>query len=471
MPSMPSPSNVLRVVPLIVAGPLLLQNLDSSAMTTALPSIAASLGVRTLDVNLAITANLLSLAVFLPVSGWLAERLGPKRVFCGAILAFAAASILCAAAQSLAQLVALRIVQGIGGALMVPVGRLILLRTVPPSQMINAMVWFTIPGAIGRLIGPVVGGAVVTYVSWRYIFLVGVPFALVGAFAALRVIDRDPPVPHTPSEAFDATGFVLLAVGLVGMLGGVELYRLPLISHTWTIAMMVVAAIALLAYVRHSRRLDQPLVDLSILELVTYRANIVGGLPLRIAIGAVPFLLPLLMQLGLGLSPMESGLLTVAVAIGSLGTRTVIAWLMRSIGFRTLLMVSALVTSAIYMTYSAFGPGTPRALMFAIMLLGGLFNSTAMVALNTLGYTEVAPSRASHATTMAAMAQQLSSAIGVVLGTALLAVTHQFHGEASTPLQSRDFAPAFLFIGGMTLISVLAFRKLSADDGEELRKG
>jgi hypothetical protein len=268
---------------------------------------------------------------------------------------------------------------------------------------------------------------------------------------------------------FDDVGFVLLALGLVGVVGGVDMSRRPGIAPVWPVGMVIVGSLALWAYAQHCRRVTHPLIDLSVLRLVTYRTAILGGLPMRVAIGAVPFLLPMLMQLGLGMSPMESGLMTVAVAVGALGTRAVIAKLMMATTFRTLLMATGLATSVIYMAYALFAPDTPRIVMFGVMLLGGLFNSMAMVSLNTVGYAEVPRDRASHATSLASMSQQLSGALGVVLGASMVALTHQWHGESTPTLQSRDFGPAFFVIGLVTLISMLAFRKLRDDDGDELR--
>ncbi|XAH24991.1 MFS transporter [Xylophilus sp. GW821-FHT01B05] len=459
-----------RIVPLVVACPLFLQNLDTSVMATALPSIASSLQVQVLHLNLAITAYLLSLAVFLPVSGWLSERFGPKRVFCGAIVFFSLGSALCGAAQSLPQLVLFRVLQGIGGAMMVPVGRLILLRSVPPERMVSAMVWFTVPGAIGRMAGPLFGGAIVTLVSWRWIFLVNIPFGLLGVLMAMRYVDGEAMAPDPTGQApFDLLGFVLLATGLTGVLGALETAGRALVPAAVSWALAGAGLLALLAYYRHSRRRSEPLIDIAILRYPTYRAAVLGGMPLRIAIGASPFLLPLMLQLGFGLSPLKSGLLTVATAIGSLSTRTVMVRMIRAVGFRSLLLGATFMTSVFYASYGLFRPSTPHVLMFGVMLLGGLCNSMAMVTLNTLGYSEIPRPRMSHATALSSMAQQLSLSLGVVMGASLLTLTSLLRGGDAAHLQAGDFSPAFVVIGTMTMLSVLAFSRLRKEEGEELR--
>ena len=460
-------SSRYRIVPLIVACPLFLQNLDTSVMATALPSISRALGVDVLHLNLAITAYLLSLAVFLPVSGWLAERFGARRVFCWAIVLFSAGSALCGMADSLGQLVLFRILQGMGGAMMVPVGRLILLRTVPTAQMVAAMVWFTVPGAFGRMAGPLFGGVIVTIASWKWIFLVNIPFGILGVALALAFIEEIPAVGGR--QPFDLTGFVLLSVGLVGLLGGLETAGKGLVERPWTIATVAFGVLALLAYVFHCRSSARPLIDMSILRFSTYRLAVVGGIPLRIAIGASPFLLPLMLQLGFGLSPLASGLLTVATAIGALATRTVVAAVIRKVGFRSLLLVSTCLTSACYFSYGLFRPNTPHVLMFVTLMLGGLVNSMGMVTLNTLGYSEVPRNRMSHATALSSMGQQLSVAIGVVLGATLVALASSLHGTDSANLTAADFAPAFGVVSAMTLLSLFSFRKMAHDEGAELR--
>jgi EmrB/QacA subfamily drug resistance transporter len=455
-----------KLVPVIVAFPLFLQNLDASVMATTLPSIAHSLQVEPLQLNLAITSYLLSLAVFLPLSGWCADRWGAKPVFCAAIAFFSLGSALCGMANSLSTLVFFRVLQGLGGAMMVPVGRLLLLRTVAPSAMVAAMVWYTVPPAIGRMVGPLFGGAIVTVTSWRWIFLVNVPFGLLGiALAAVFVRDVHETKVLPP---FDLIGFVLLALGLTGMLGGLETSGKALIAGwvSWTSAGLGLAALVL--YVVRSRAIASPIIDLRVLRYRTYHASIVGGTPLRVAIGASPFLLPLLFQLGFGLSPLASGLLTMASAVGALATRGLMTRAIRLIGFRSLLLAMTALTSAFYMSYGLFAPTTPHAVMFAAMMFGGLVNSMAMVALQTLGFSEIPKPLMSHATALSTMAQQVTLSFGVVFAASLVSAVAWMHGDVGQ-LAPRDFSPAFVVIGLTTAISLLYFRRLSPEEGAEMR--
>jgi len=457
-----------RLIPLIVACPLFLQNLDTSIMATALPSIARSLDVEALHLNLAITSYLLSLAVFLPASGWLADRFGPRRVFCAAIACFSMGSALCGLAQSLPQLVWFRVLQGMGGAMMVPVGRLILLRSVPSARMVAAMVWFTVPGAIGRLAGPLFGGLIVTITSWRWIFLLNVLFGVLGVTLASIFIDGE----HEPViEPFDLAGFVLLSMGLVGMVGGLDTVGRALVPHAVTLAFVGTGALSLLAYWLYGRARERTIIDLGILRYHAYRTAVIGGMPLRIAIGASPFLMPLMLQLGFGLSPLQSGSLSVATAVGSLMVRTVMSTAIRRVGFRTLLIGATLLTSCFYASYGLFRPTTPHLLIFVVLLFGGLFNSLAMVTLNTLGYSDMPKPKMSRATALSSMAQQLSVSVGVAFGAALVALTAYLHGGSTTHLAADDFSPAFGVVGAMTLCSLLFFVRLSHEEGAALRQG
>jgi len=439
-----------RIIPLIVACPLFLQNLDTSIMATALPSIADSLHLETLRLNLAITSYLLSLAVFLPASGWLADRFGARRVFCWAIVLFSLGSTLCGLANNLPQLVLFRILQGMGGAMMVPVGRLILLRSVPSAELIAAMVWFTVPGAFGRLAGPMLGGLIVTFVSWRWIFLLNIPFGVLGVVMARIFIAKDGPE-ATPDQ-FDHRGFVLSAAGLVGLVGGFETAGKGLLPGAATLLMIAFGAFALWVFERSSREHSTPIINLRLLKFPTYRTGVLGGMPLRIAIGASPFLLPLMFQLGFGLSPLLSGFLSLAPAVGSLSTRALIAGAIKRIGFRWLLVAATGLTAAFYASYGLFRPTTSH-----------------VFTLNTLGYSDIPAPSMSRATALAGMAQQLSISMGVAFASTLVTGTAWLHGASADHLSARDFSPAFVVVGAVTLISVWSFLKLTEASGANLR--
>jgi EmrB/QacA subfamily drug resistance transporter len=450
-----------------VASPLFLQNIDTSAIATALPSIAESLQVPPLHVNLAITSYLLSLAVFLPLSGWLADRFGAKRVFCLAIAFFSLGSALCGAATSLPELVIFRVLQGLGGAMMLPVGRLILLRAVPSSQMVSAMVWYTVPPIMGRMMGPLFGGVIVTLTSWRWIFFINIPLGLLAIFLALKFVD-DSDGTEVPA-AFDTKGFLLLALGLCALMGTLESVGKSLVP-IWASGLLAgLGLLALLLYYLHGRRQAHPIIDLSILSFRTYRTNVVGGMPLRIAVGAAPFLLPLMLQLGFGLSPLTSALLTVATSIGGLSTRLVMKRAILSIGFRNLLVGATTLTGLFYISYSQFSPSTPHLLMFCTLMMGGLVNSLSMVALATLGFSEIPKPRMSHATTLASMIQQLSVSFGVVLGATSVSVAAWWYGGDPAHLQARDFSPAFVVVGLLTMLSLYSFLQLHPKEGAEMQ--
>lgn len=451
------------VVPLIVACALFMENLDSTALATALPAIAASLGQSPLVLSFAITSYLFSLAVFIPISGWMADRFGARQVFRGAILVFVLGSIACELSSSLAELVAARVLQGLGGAMMVPVGRLVLLRSVGKSDLVRAMAYLTVPALVGPLLGPPLGGFLTTYLSWRWIFWINVPTGLLGVVLVSALIpdlkeERPPPM--------DLRGFLLCAASLVGLVFGFEsLGRVP-VPPGVSAALLAVGAAGAVAYLRHARGHPHPVIDLRLLRVPTFRASILGGFLFRIGVGAVPFLLPLLLQAGFGLSAFQSGTLTLAAAAGALTMKMTAAPILRRLGFRRVLIGNAVLSAAFLAATALFRPDTPHAVIAAVLLVGGFFRSLQFTSLNTLAYAEIEPARMSRATSFAGMAQQLSLSVGVGTGALVLHLAATVDGAGW--IEAGDFAPAFAVVALIAASSALVFLPLPRDAGAEV---
>jgi MFS family permease len=327
-----------RLLPLIVACALFIENMDSTVLSTSLPAIAIDLGTDPIALKLALTTYLLSLAVFIPVSGWVADRFGARSTFMTAIAVFLLGSVGCAASDSLGALVAGRFVQGMGGAMMVPVGRLVLLRTVPKHDLVQALSWLTIPALVGPMVGPPLGGFITTYFDWRWIFLINLPMGVLGIALAWRFI----PDVRGDARPLDWLGFALAGCGLGAALFGFSTFGRHLVPLEIAATTLVLGVAGLIGYGWHARRHPQPLLDLNLFRLATYRAGVLGGLLFRIGIGATPFLLPLMFQLGFGLSPVQSGLLTFVSAMGAMFMKTLAARILKRCGFRRVLLWNAL---------------------------------------------------------------------------------------------------------------------------------
>ena len=455
--------NKQRVIPLIVAAALFMENLDSTVIATSLPSIATDIGTSPLTLKLAITSYLLSLAVFIPASGWTADRFGARKVFSIAVLVFMIGSIGCALSQTVAHFVFARILQGVGGAMMTPVGRLVLLRSVDKSALVAAMAWVTIPALIGPVIGPPLGGFITTYFSWHWIFLINIPIGLIGIAMALRFID---PIKSDDPEPFDLYGMVLAGIGLAGIAFGLSVAGLNLLPWTVVGALVGVGSIAMTLYVFHARRVGSPVLDFSLLRLSTMRAAVVGGFMFRLGIGALPFLLPLLMQIGFGLTPFQSGLVTFGSSAGALGMKTLAARIIRTFGFRNLMTINAVVSSVFLAACALFTPATPLLLILIILVVGGFFRSLEFTAINTVAYAEVEPAQMSRATTLVSVNQQLAVSAGVAVGAFSVESTLWWHGAAE--LSATAFAPAFIVVSIISALSAFFFWQMPDDAGHEI---
>ncbi len=470
---MPVPSALLPphadrpplVLPLIVACALFMENLDSTVVATALPAIAHSLGQSPLTLNVAMTCYLLSLALFIPASGWLADRFGARDVFAAAIAVFTLSSLLCGVAQNLPEMITARILQGMGGAMMTPVGRLVLLRTVPKHQLVQALSYVTIPALVGPAIGPLVGGFIATFSSWRWIFYINLPIGILGLVLALKLI----PNARQPNPGLaDIRGLLLSGFGLGAMALGLDNVGRGSLPGLVEIATVAISLACLWLFARHAKRSPNPAIDFTLLQLPTFRASILGGSLFRISIGGVPFLLPMMFQIGFGLTPFQSGSLTFAAALGALFMKIVAPPIVRRFGFRHLLVWNSIICAAMLGVYGLFRPSWPYLLITGILLVTGFFRSLQFTCINAIGYSDIPQLRMSRATSLSSAAQQLSLSVGVALAAAMLALLNPHH--ATLGLKPSDFLPVFAALGCLSLLSIPFFLALAGNAGQEVSR-
>ena len=458
-----SASTANIIVPTIVGCALFMQTLDSNVIATALPIIARSMHENPIRLNLAITSYLLSIAVFIPLSGWVADRFGALTVFRGAIAVFTLGSIFCGVSYTLPELILARVLQGRGGAMMVPVGRLVVLRIVPKSGLVDAMSYLTIPAVLGPVLGPPVGGFIVTYSSWRWIFFMNLPVAIVGIVLATLFI---PNIRESEAQPFDMLGFVLIGLGLAGLVFGFETIGRAMVSTGVSAGVMAGGAICTALYVLHSRRISYPIVDLKLMRLQTFAASVLGGGLARMGIGALPFLLAMLLQLVFGLSPFASGMITFTSAIGALTMKFTVGPIVRRFGFRRVLVCNGVISALLMMVYAVFRPGIPMSFIIGTLLAGGFFRSLQFTCLNTVAYADVTQEMMSGASTLSSMAQQVFFSLGVTIAALTLHLSLVSRGTQA--LNANDFAVAFIVIGLISMASVLFFIPLPHDAGAEV---
>jgi EmrB/QacA subfamily drug resistance transporter len=462
-PSSSKISSFEFLAPIIVGCALFMEMLDATVISTALPAMAKSLGEDPIKLNLAITSYLLSLAVFIPISGWMADRFGARTVFRTAIVIFTTGSVLCGISNSLPQLVAARILQGFGGAMMVPVGRLIVLKTIAKSELVTAMSYLTVPAVLGPVVGPPVGGFIVTYYSWRWIFFINVP---IGAIGFMLVTWYIPNIREDEVFPLDFRGFLLTGLGLAGLVSGFESIGRGVIPASIIMCVMAAGGVCVALYIIHARRIDYPIIDMGLLKIPTFLVATLGGGLFRMGIGALPFLLAMLLQVVFGLSAFASGMLTFASAAGALLMKATAPPIIRRLGFRSVLIVNGVISAFIMMSYALFGPTTPHYIIVAALLIGGFFRSLQFTALGTLAYADVPDRLMSNASTLSSMAQQLFLSLGVALGAMLLHMSLRASG--SSQLSTHDFTPAFVVMGVLALMSSLLFLPLEYHAGDEV---
>jgi EmrB/QacA subfamily drug resistance transporter len=459
----PRVSRQTRLTAVIVASALFMQNLDSTVIATALPTMARSFGYDPVRMNVALTSYLLSLTVFIPASGWVADRYGTRTVFRWAIVVFTVGSILCGLSNGLVELVLARVLQGIGGAMMVPVGRLLLLRTAAKSELVAAVAWLTMPALLGPVVGPPVGGFIVTYFNWRWTFFINIPVGVIGLVAVTLFIQdfREP-----PKGAFDVRGLALTGLALVCGMFGLETVGRGLVAPEVTEA-MIVAGIAIgLLYYLHARRHPAPLLDFTLMKLPCFGLSFSAMMLFRTGIGAIPFLLPMMLQVGFGNSAAQSGLITFASSAGALVMKPAAQHALRLFGFRDTLIWNGLFSGIMLTMCALFRPTWPAAAIYLVLLVGGFLRSLQFTAYNTLAYGDVPRTQMSSATSLYTAGQQLAATIGVSVGALSLELARTM-SHHQTP-ETSDFHAAFVVVGLMTLAAVPIALLMPASAGDDL---
>jgi len=451
------------LIPAIIGSALLMQTLNATVITNALPAMAHTFGVEPLRLNIAITVYLLSAAVFLPLSGWLADRFGARRIFMISIVLYAAGSAACGFAGELWHLILFRFIQGAAGATLMPVGRLVLLRTTPKSELVGALSVVTMPALLGPVLGPVIGGAIVTFADWRWIFFMNLPIAALGLFLVNRYV---PEVREQAPPPVDVLGIVLTGLGLAALIFGFENVGRDALSP-WAVAGLFALGFAsLTAYGWHASHTPHAVVQLSIFRKPTFSASVIGGGFMRIAMGANPFLLAMLLQVAFGMSAFAAGTMTFISAVGALVMKTTAPPILRRFGFRPVLLVNAVIVGASFIAYAFFRPDWPHWAIMLVLGVGGFFRSLQFTSLNGLAYAEIDSEEMSRAATTSSMVQQLVQSIGIGLSASLLHGLMVWRGAPR--LTVEVVSPAFIIVGLVTMISMFWFARLPADAGDEM---
>jgi EmrB/QacA subfamily drug resistance transporter len=451
------------LVPAIVGTALLMQLIESTVMANALPVIAAALHEDPLRLNMAITMFLLASAVFLPVSGWVADKFGAKRIFMASMVLFAISSAGCGLARSLPELIVARIFQGASAAMMSPVGRLVVLRTTPKSELVGALSVLTMPALIAPLIGPMLGGFIVTYFNWRWIFLINLPIAVVAVILVRAFV---PNVTEAAPPRIDWAGVVLTGVGLASLMFGFEnLGRafLPL----WQVAtLFAVALVCFALYARHARGNPDAVIDVAVFRIPTFGAATIGGNFLRIGVGALPFLLAMLLQIGFGMSAFAAAGVTFISGAAAFAMKGGAPPILRRFGFRPVLLFNGALVAMTFLLYAFFTPGWPRWAIMLVLAIGGFFRSLQFTSLGGLTYADIDSDQLSRASTAASMAQQLAQAVGIGLAATLVHFIQTWRGDAELTWQA--VTPTFAVIGAISLVSMPWFLRLPRDAGDEM---
>jgi EmrB/QacA subfamily drug resistance transporter len=450
------------VVPVILAVSLFMENMDSTVIATSLAAIANDIHSDPIALKLALTAYMVALAIFIPISAWAADRWGARNVYRGAMIIFVLGSVACAASDSLLTFVLSRLLQGLGGAMMTPVARLVLVRVTPRSQLVNAMAWLSIPGLIGPIVGPPVGGFITTYFSWHWIFLINVP---IGALGLVLVTWLLPDWKRNEPRRMDFPGFVLTGIAFSGWVFGISVLTLPALPMSFGVATLVIGTVCWIVYLRYARHVEYPILDLKTFRFPLFRVTVIAGTFFRIGTGAMPFLFPLMLQLAFGLTPFQSGSITFATAVGSFAAKFVSEPIIDRLGFRVTLVIATFITVLGVFVMGLYTPETPLPLMLTLLVVTGFFQSVFWTATNAFTFADIDDKDAGQATAISQVAIQLSLASGVALGGGVLEGARLLHG--GDPVLG-DFHIAFYTMAAVALVSTFMFYGLSKTAGSHL---
>ena len=463
-PSSQSPLGVSskRVLPWLIAVAFFMESLDTTILNTAVPTIAAALHVAPLSMKSVLASYTLSLAVFIPISGWMADRFGTRRVFASAIGIFTLGSFLCGMSSDIHALVACRILQGVGGSMMVPVGRLTLVRTFAKSELVRAMSFVSIPALIAPMLGPIAGGLIVGYLHWRLIFFVNIPIGLAGLYLVYRHL----PDYREDTNPLDLTGLILFGSGVALLSYVLEVFGEHTLNLFETLGLFGVSIVLLAGYGFHATRTAYPLLRLSLFRIRTFRAAVSGSFVTRLGIGGIPFLFPLLYQVGLGFTPIQSGLLLMPQAIASMSLKPAMPRILARFGYRAVLVSNTLLMGLQILLFAAIGKGTPVWLIVVEVFFFGFFTSLQYTSMNTLVYADVSEEQASSASSIASTMQQMAISFAVASASLVTAFFIPDRHTSSAPQFIHGIHRAFLVLGGMTIVSTIVFRELKRGDGE-----
>jgi EmrB/QacA subfamily drug resistance transporter len=451
------------VIAFIVGCALFMQTLDSTIVATALPKMAQSLDENPVSMSVVITSYLLTLTVAIPISGWLADRYGARAVFLWAIAIFTASSLMCGLAPSLPSLVVARLVQGAAGAMMAPVGRTLILRSAAKSELIEAMSYLAVPALVAPVLGPPIGGFIVVHASWRWIFLMNAPIGIISFVAAALVIKAGPARQSTP---LDVKGFLLSSAGLASLIFGLEASSRPAPSQVTTAMLLIFGSLSSVAYVLHARKHSHAILNLALFKISTFTISVVGGILCRLSLGALPFLLTLLLQIGFGLDAFQAGMIAFTTAIGSVIVKFAISLLVRRLGFRRVLIGNSLLGGSLIMCCALIQPSASHTLIAVILFGIGFLRSLQLTVANTLGYADVPESLVAGASSMATTAQYLAIAAGVGIAAVIVRISATF---SETPqLTNHDTDVGFIVIGALFVCSSMLFARLPRDAGADL---